>query len=63
MTGTHSNLTRSPASDATFEGWSRALELCDNETEGNTLRVEVLTVNLARLFAGSEGVPWFGHTP
>jgi PAS domain S-box-containing protein/putative nucleotidyltransferase with HDIG domain len=38
------------AYDATIEGWSRALELRDNETEGHTQRVAVLTVKLARLF-------------
>ena len=38
------------AYDATIEGWSRALELRDNETEGHTQRVAALTVKLARLF-------------
>lgn len=38
------------AYDATIEGWSRALELRDNETEGHTQRVALLTVKLARLF-------------
>jgi PAS domain S-box-containing protein/putative nucleotidyltransferase with HDIG domain len=38
------------AYDATIEGWSRALELRDNETEGHTQRAAVLTVKLARLF-------------
>ena len=36
------------AYDATIEGWSRALELRDKETEGHTLRVTHLTVELAR---------------
>lgn len=38
------------AYDATIEGWSRALELRDNETEGHTRRTAALTVKLARLF-------------
>lgn len=42
------------AYDATIEGWSRALELRDNETEGHTQRVAVLTVKLARLFGLSD---------
>jgi PAS domain S-box-containing protein/putative nucleotidyltransferase with HDIG domain len=42
------------AYDATIEGWSRALELRDNETQGHTLRVAELTVRLARLFGLSD---------
>lgn len=42
------------AYDATIEGWSRALELRDNETEGHTQRVAILTVKLARLFGLSD---------
>jgi PAS domain S-box-containing protein/putative nucleotidyltransferase with HDIG domain len=42
------------AYDATIEGWSRALELRDNETQGHTLRVAELTVQLARLFGLSD---------
>jgi len=42
------------AYDATIEGWSRALELRDNETEGHTQRVAVLTIKLARLFGLSD---------
>ncbi len=45
-----SNRELAQAYDATIEGWSRALELRDNETEGHTQRVAVLTVRLARLF-------------
>ena len=45
-----SNSELAQAYDATIEGWSRALELRDNETEGHTQRVAVLTVKLARLF-------------
>lgn len=36
------------AYDATIEGWSRALDLRDRETEGHTLRVTELTERLAR---------------
>jgi putative nucleotidyltransferase with HDIG domain len=36
------------AYDATIEGWSRALELRDRETEGHTLRVTDITIRLAR---------------
>lgn len=37
----------SQAYDATIEGWSRALDLRDKETEGHTLRVIDLTMKLA----------------
>ena len=50
----HSNLELTLAYDATIEGWSRALDLRDNETEGHTLRVTEMTVKLARLFNLSE---------
>ena len=43
-----SNIDLSLAYDTTLEGWSRALELRDRETEGHTLRVTELTVRLAR---------------
>jgi len=36
------------AYDATIEGWSRALDLRDKETEGHTQRVTELTIQLAR---------------
>jgi putative nucleotidyltransferase with HDIG domain len=36
------------AYDKTIEGWSRALELRDEQTEGHTLRVTELTLELAR---------------
>jgi len=42
------------AYDATIEGWARALELRDNETEGHTQRVADLAVKLARLFGLSD---------
>jgi len=43
-----SNLDLSLAYDATIEGWSRALDLRDKETEGHTLRVTELTLRVAR---------------
>jgi putative nucleotidyltransferase with HDIG domain len=49
-----SNSELADAYDATIEGWSRALELRDNMTEGHTQRVAVLTVKLARLFGLSD---------
>ena len=42
------------AYDATIEGWSRALDLRDRETEGHTERVMDMTVKLARAFGLSE---------
>ncbi len=36
------------AYDSTLEGWSRALDLRDKETEGHTQRVSELTLRLAR---------------
>jgi len=49
-----SNRELSQAYDATIEGWSRALDLRDRETEGHTLRVTEMTMNLARSFGFSE---------
>jgi PAS domain S-box-containing protein len=46
----NSNTEIAEAYDATIEGWSRAMELRDNVTEGHTQRVAVLTVKLGRLF-------------
>jgi PAS domain S-box-containing protein/putative nucleotidyltransferase with HDIG domain len=46
-----SNKELSQAYDATIEGWSRALDLRDKETEGHTLRVTELTLRLASEFA------------
>ena len=37
------------AYDATIEGWSRAMDLRDKETEGHTLRVTELSEKLARM--------------
>ena len=42
------------AYDATIEGWSRALDLRDKETEGHTQRVTELSVRFARLMGFSE---------
>jgi len=46
----NSNTELARAYDATIEGWSRAMEMRDNVTEGHTQRVAVLTVKLGRLF-------------
>jgi PAS domain S-box-containing protein/putative nucleotidyltransferase with HDIG domain len=43
-----SNSDLTLAYDATIEGWSRAMDLRDKETEGHTQRVTSLTVELAR---------------
>ncbi len=48
------NMDLSLAYDATIEGWSRAMDLRDHETEGHTLRVTELTVKLARAMHISE---------
>ncbi len=42
------------AYDKTIEGWSRALDLRDKETEGHTLRVTEMTIRLAQA-AGLDG--------
>jgi response regulator RpfG family c-di-GMP phosphodiesterase len=44
-----SNFEIEHAYDATIEGWSHALDLRDRETEGHTLRVTEMAVDLARL--------------
>jgi PAS domain S-box-containing protein len=49
-----SNSELGMAYDATIEGWSRALDLRDKETEGHTQRVTGMTLELARLFGLSE---------
>ncbi len=46
LQGSNQELTL--AYDATIEGWSRALDLRDKETEGHTQRVTDLTLRLAR---------------
>jgi putative nucleotidyltransferase with HDIG domain len=43
-----SNINITSAYDTTIEGWSRAMDLRDHETEGHTLRVTDLTLKLAR---------------
>jgi PAS domain S-box-containing protein/putative nucleotidyltransferase with HDIG domain len=54
-----SNLQRSnteleQAYDTTLEGWTKALDLRDKETEGHTLRVTELSLRLARAMGISE---------
>jgi len=46
----NSNLELSLAYDATIEGWSRAMDLRDKETEGHTQRVTEKTLKLASHF-------------
>lgn len=50
----HSNFELAMAYDATIEGWSRALDLRDRETEGHTQRVTDMTLQLARKMSLSE---------
>lgn len=50
-----SNMSLALAYDMTLEGWSRALDLRDKETEGHTQRVTEMTVKLARYMGVSEG--------
>jgi HD-GYP domain-containing protein (c-di-GMP phosphodiesterase class II) len=50
-----SNVELSLAYDTTLEGWSRALDLRDKETEGHTQRVTELAVRLARAMGMGEG--------
>lgn len=49
-----SNFDLEMAYNATIEGWSRALDLRDKETEGHTQRVTEMTVKLARRMGISE---------
>jgi putative nucleotidyltransferase with HDIG domain len=49
-----SNFELAIAYDATIEGWSRALDLRDRETEGHTRRVTDMTLKLARKMGLSE---------
>lgn len=49
-----SNQELSLAYDTTLEGWGKALELRDKETQGHTRRVTNLTVELARQMGVSE---------
>jgi PAS domain S-box-containing protein/putative nucleotidyltransferase with HDIG domain len=50
----HSHVDLTRAYDATIEGWSRALDLRDKETEGHSQRVTALTIRMARAL-GIEG--------
>ncbi len=49
-----SNQELTMAYDSTLEGWSRAMELRDQETEGHTRRVTALTMRLAKLLGVSD---------
>jgi HD-GYP domain-containing protein (c-di-GMP phosphodiesterase class II) len=49
-----SNADLTLAYDATIEGWARALELRDGETEGHSRRVMTATLTLARTLGFSE---------
>jgi PAS domain S-box-containing protein len=49
-----SNTNLAMAYDTTLEGWSRALDLRDRETEGHTRRVTELTLRLSRLMGLGE---------
>lgn len=49
-----SNAELTVAYDATIEGWSRALDLRDRETEGHSLRVTEMSLQLARSMGVSE---------
>ncbi len=49
-----SNTELALAYDTTLEGWSRALDLRDRETEGHTSRVTGLTLKLARAMGMGE---------
>jgi putative nucleotidyltransferase with HDIG domain len=49
-----SNFELALAYDATIEGWSRALDLRDRETEGHTQRVTDMTLKLAQKMGLSE---------
>ena len=48
------NQELSLAYDTTLEGWGKALELRDKETQGHTVRVTDLTIRLARRLGVSE---------
>jgi len=49
-----SNFEIEAAYNATIEGWSRALDLRDKETEGHSMRVTEMTMKLARLMGMNE---------
>lgn len=50
----HSNAELALAYDSTIEGWARALDLRDKETEGHSRRVTELTMQVARALGVSE---------
>jgi PAS domain S-box-containing protein len=50
----HSNAELARAYDRTLEGWSRALDLRDKETDGHSRRVTEMTLRLARAMGVSE---------
>ncbi|MBI1912720.1 MAG: HD domain-containing protein [Deltaproteobacteria bacterium] len=50
----HSNIELTMAYDETIEGWSRALDLRDKETEGHSKRVTELTLKIAGAIGISE---------
>ncbi len=49
-----SNLELSLAYDATIEGWSRAMDLRDHDTEGHSRRVTEMTLRLCRALGMSD---------
>ena len=49
-----SNIELNQAYQATLEGWSRALDLRDKDTEGHTLRVAEITLKLGKAMAIKE---------
>ena len=51
---THSNTELRLAYETTLDGWSRALDLRDNDTQGHTERVAALAVRLARAMGMEE---------
>jgi HD-GYP domain-containing protein (c-di-GMP phosphodiesterase class II)/CheY-like chemotaxis protein len=50
-----SNVELMLAYETTLDGWSRALDLRDRETEGHTLRVTEMTLRIAQAMGMSEG--------
>jgi len=49
-----SNVELIPAYDTTLEGWSKALDLRDKETEGHSQRVTDMTIKIARKMGVSD---------
>ena len=50
----HSDIELALAYDTTLEGWAKALELRDSETEGHTRRVTEMTLRIARAMGVSQ---------